>query len=38
MKGLSAGYVCGDESDEEVMKQDVVDGKFQLVFFTPEAL
>lgn len=35
-KGLSAGYVTGKSSDS--MKADVIDGKYQLVFFTPELL
>ena len=33
-------YICSDDdSDElELMKQDVIAGKVQLLFFTPEAL
>lgn len=37
MKGLSAGYICGEKDDEE-MKQNAIDAKYQLLFFTPEAL
>ena len=35
-KGLSAACICGD--DDTAKKDDVIAGKFQLVFFTPEAL
>ena len=35
-KGLSVGYVTGNSTDS--MKRDVLEGKYQLVFFTPECL
>ena len=35
-KGLSVGYVTGNSTDS--MKRDVLEGKYQLVFFTPEFL
>ena len=36
-KGITAGYVCNDESD---YGRDILDGQlqFQLLFFTPESL
>ncbi len=36
-KGVLAGRVCEDHDDDE-MKVDVEGGKFQILFFTPEAL
>lgn len=38
MKGLVSGCICGDDEDDHAMKQSVIDGKCQLVYFTPEAL
>ena len=35
-KGLSVGYITGNSTDS--MKRDVLEGKYQLVFFTPECL
>ena len=34
MKGLSAAYICSDEDSDEIelMKQDVIAGKVQLLF------
>lgn len=37
MKGLAACYVAGDQEDEYV-KEHVMKGDYQLVFFTPEML
>ena len=34
---LLAGYIIGEEDDKD-MKKDVEAGKFQLLFFTPEAI
>ena len=33
---MSACYIAGDQ--EECIKKDVLDGKYQLVLFTPELL
>lgn len=35
---MLAGCICGDDDDDDEMKQCVTAGKFQLLFFTPEAL
>ena len=38
ISGLSVGYICGDEDDSMSMKSGVEQGKYQLIFFTPESL
>ena len=37
-KGLSVEFICGDDEDQKEMKENVIFGKFQIVFFTPKAL
>lgn len=38
-RGVPAGCVSGrDDQEDEQMKADVLAGKFQILFFTPEAL
>ena len=36
-KGVSAAYISGEQEDKNV-KKGVVDGAYQIVFFTPEML
>ena len=35
---LSVGYIYSDEDDSMSMKSGVEQGKYQLIFFTPESL
>ena len=37
-KGLSVAFVSGYDSESEHMKAGVKDGRYQLVFYTPELL
>ena len=36
-RGIRAGYVTGDQESDEV-KEAVTEGKYQVVYFTPEML
>ena len=36
-KGISAAYISGEQEDKNV-KKGMVDGAYQIVFFTPEML
>ena len=37
-KGLSVAFVSGCDSESEDMKSGVKEGRYQLVFFTPELM